>query len=398
MPNPTVIFIDSSTLRGLSPRGNEARALQGLVSVKAVEIHVSTVVEREVGTALADEPRVSMPLNWAPDAAHAKLKEAFELLRTSGPVIEKGVKEWLDKLGAIRHAPTGKETKRVFNAYFEGKPPFKGKKNRSDMPDAFIVESLRTYASGASDKIYFITKDVKLSEAAALVPKVEVRSELLALLTEIDIARPVLLDEMLAFCRIHVSDLESAISQQLGETLVRHELTAQPLPSDNGDATVSSYGEVTNIVFGMEDADPVGEDVVVIPFECIVDDCLLDFFVYKYDWYALDDELSSRMSVADSNWNDHYVMLQTETALKVVARLLVEVSIVENPAGGKRELAVGDIDIEIDEVNLAYPELYTPKPPTRKRILDGASTIHGAKEVRLPSGRIIHRRIPSKAP
>ena len=38
MPNPTVIFIDSSSLRALSPRGNEARALQNLVDVKAIEI------------------------------------------------------------------------------------------------------------------------------------------------------------------------------------------------------------------------------------------------------------------------------------------------------------------------------------------------------------------------
>ena len=209
---------------------------------------------------------------------------------------------------------------------------------------------------------------------------------------------PVTLKEMSKFCKSHISDLESVVGEQLGEALIRHELTAQPLPSDNGDATVSSYGEVMDIAFNMVGAEQVGEDVLVIPFECIVDDCLLDFFVYKSDWYALDDELSSRMSVADSDWNSHYMMLQTQTALNVAARLLVEISVAETAAGGKRVLAIGNVDIEIDEVNLAHPERYTPNPPKRKRLLASASSAHASKEVRLPTGQIVHRRIPTKGP
>ena len=314
-----------------------------------------------------------MPLNWAPDAAHTKLKEAFDLVRTSGSVIESGVKEWLDKLGAVRHAPTREETERVFDAYFGGVTPFKAKKSRNDIPDAFILESLRTYALDAAAKSYFITKDVKLSEAAAQVPNVEVRADLLKLLTEINITRPVVLDEMLAFCEKATSELEVAVEKQLGESLIKHELSGQPLPSENGNAVVKSYGEVTDITFSMENAEPVGEDVLVIPFTCIVDDCLLDFFVEKFAWYALDDELTLCMSIVDSDWNNHYMLLETETALRVEARLLVEIAI-EGPGEGegedKRKLKVGDIDIEIDEAGLAHPERYASKRPSKRgRIL-----------------------------
>jgi hypothetical protein len=91
-------------------------------------------------------------------------------------------------------------------------------------------------------------------------------------------------------------------------------------------------------------------------------------------------------------------MLQTETALNITARLLIEISVVEKTAGGNRVLEIGNADIEIDEANLAHPELYARKPPQQKRLLASASKVYASKEVRLLNGQVVHRRMPKKVP
>lgn len=365
----TAIFLDSSSLRSITPRGTEARVLQDLVNADAIEIHVSTIVEQEVATGLAEDTKVKVHSGWATDREHAKLKAAVDLANGAGPLILQGVKQWLDRLGTIRHAPTGDETARVFEAYFAGNAPFKAKKNRIDLPDAFVVESLRSFASSAPGKVYFVAKDTKLSEAAARVPKVEVGDDLLKILITIDIARPVTLDELIDYCRDHTPDLESGIAKQLGEAILDYEFTEPTLPSDNGDATVSAYGEVADISLKMGDADVVGEDVLVVPFHCTADDCLVDFYIFKSDYYGLHEDIEKHISIADSDWNSHYMWAQAQVSLAVEARLLVAVTAVHEPAIGKRELALGKMDIEVDAVNIVEPKIFTAgRRPRRKKM------------------------------
>ena len=53
-------------------------------------------------------------------------------------------------------------------------------------------------------------------------------------------------------------------------------------------------------------------------------DCGFDVFIYKPDWYLIDDD---RVSIYDSDWNDHYVL--AEMALQLQGELKVQVDVTD---------------------------------------------------------------------
>lgn len=341
------LVLDSSALRALRPNGPEARALRELVKLGAVMVHVSTIVEREVATGLADETMAKLRVNWAPEALRVELEQAVKLVKNAGPSIELGVKEWLDSVGAKRHAPTLDETNRVFDGYFLHKKPFRSRKSREDLPDAFIVESLRTFTQISAGQIRFVTRDAALAAAAKELAGVEVHKELHALLASIDIARPVTPKDMRECARGRLDEIKEAIIAALPDALHGFEVRSHSFPSDNSDATIMSAGAANELDLDTVDAAALGLDTLSIPFHCVVEDCLLALYIHKADYGLVDDR---RYSVSD--WNERYLHAETYRTVRVEGDVLVQVRPSPSPKSGRRELEFGDMDVEVREVEV----------------------------------------------
>ncbi len=56
-------------------------------------------------------------------------------------------------------------TSKVFKDYFKGNPPFKNVKNRSDLPDAFILQSILAFID--KKNLHFVCADKTLSESVS---------------------------------------------------------------------------------------------------------------------------------------------------------------------------------------------------------------------------------------
>ena len=72
---------------------------------------------------------------------------------------------WLKDLNAAESAMTIEDTQVAFDAYFEGKPPFKKIKSREDIPDAFIWQAVKRLAKTYKE-LHFIVADKTLRAAA----------------------------------------------------------------------------------------------------------------------------------------------------------------------------------------------------------------------------------------
>jgi len=348
---PIAIFFDSSFLRGLSPQGPVALALLELVHASEVEVHVSSLVEREVATGLADKAKVQVNTAWVAEPDRSALMAAVKVAEAAPAMIERGVTKWLDDLGAIRHAPTADESTRVWDAYFAGALPFKERKHRNDIPDCFILESLRTYAQTATVRTCFICLDGALAGAVSNIKNVEVHKDFPALLSEIQVKRVTSLEDLRDACDEYLPTLEHMIEEGLGSLIVQAELFDPSLPSDHNEATLVGYGDVTEIDFDWVDATLLGTDVVRIPFHCTVNDCAFDLFVFKAEYWSLSDEEEARFEVFDSDWNEKYLWARFQSDVHVEATIAVQLTM--HVDQGVRSFKIGKAEINLEQVEFA---------------------------------------------
>lgn len=86
--------------------------------------------------------------------------------------VEKVWKEFMDSTGSILHPLDPLQTVPVFKGYFSGSAPYSALKKREDIPDAFILESLKAIAS--SHDLHFICNDKNLRKHADAVDNIAV--------------------------------------------------------------------------------------------------------------------------------------------------------------------------------------------------------------------------------
>ncbi len=97
--------------------------------------------------------------------------------------------------------------------------------------------------------------------------------------------------------------IESAIESDLSDKLSRETVTSHLIPDDNNEGTIDEVGEIEEINLNLNNVVDY-ENYFVIPFSLRVD-CQVTYFIYKADYYAMEDEESS-ISILDDDWNDHY--------------------------------------------------------------------------------------------
>lgn len=119
--------------------------------------------------------------------------------------------------------------------------------------------------------------------------------------------------------------IESAIDSDINDTLQGKTVESTQITDDNNEATVLDVGEAKEIILNLEKLKVNSNYQFIIPFKLKVE-CLLTYFIFKADYYTIDDAKMESISIDD--WNDHYYEAEEYCLLEVEG--LVSVNILED--------------------------------------------------------------------
>jgi cyanophycinase len=110
----------------------------------------------------------------------------------------------------------------------------------------------------------------------------------------------------------NVSSIKSAIESELENSLLGKKVESHEIPDDNNEATVEAVEEIQAIDLNVSSIEYLNDEKLLIPFELQVE-CLLQYFVFKADYYSLDDD----RNISIDDWNDHYFMAEESYPIEV---------------------------------------------------------------------------------
>ncbi|MDP1843269.1 MAG: PIN domain-containing protein [Sediminibacterium sp.] len=190
-PKPVHVSFDSNILRqdrGFSKA--DMKQLAALAKLGLIKMHflwfvymecISTYkseIEAEINSSITSIKDLSKKgLHKNQEKAINKL--ARELNKQKDNVMDSIQQVWEDYInetGSEFHHLDNSHTMPVFENYFSGSAPYSGLKKREDIPDAFILESLKDISS--DNHIHFICNDKNLSKHAAVISNVTVHTSI----------------------------------------------------------------------------------------------------------------------------------------------------------------------------------------------------------------------------
>ncbi len=353
------ILIDTTVLRNDPGRRKAAfRSLSHLIESRKIKLHIPDMVRREfisqqrskyneqidkLGQALKQLRRCVVP---------SHVITSFDDLSTKINRIEKELHDyakndfdkWTKSLRAEIHLVNETHGPKVVNAYFEGTAPFREPKRRDDFPDAFIWQVVLDLVDSV-DKLHLVSSDQGFHDAANSHEKIDIYNSLDAFINS-DLGQQMLQEY---FSGKNVERLISLISQKLGiiNSAIEHDLVDRlanetvhdnAIPEDNSEAGITSVGQPTNLDLDVSNYKDYGSGLFVLPFSLRVE-CLLNYCIFKADYYALSDEKSKYISISECN--DHYYDAEEDYELDVMGSIALKV----DPDELAKEVS-HDIDLE----------------------------------------------------
>ncbi|MCF2861208.1 PIN domain-containing protein [Pseudoalteromonas sp. Cnat2-41] len=227
--------------------------------------------------------------------------------------------DWLNSIGGNVVALCEEQALNAMEAYFKGESPLTNLKNREDIPDSFIVQSINKISS-QSQKVVVIAEDAKVKNSFSENEKVDCYAQLSEYiktppvqdkLKDIDLIS----DLPAIFRAIHdfeenEGDLKSGISWEIGDYIIGSVIIDGTIPDDNNEATISSFGEVDSIELDLDNLLYYGSGSVGVPFELEIDVCAY-YYIFKADYYGMEFPPSV------SDHNDHYFEAEDEFRVTV---------------------------------------------------------------------------------
>ena len=247
----------------------------------------------------------------------------------------------------------------AFEQYFSGAPPYRSRKARSDIPDAFIFGALVDLVSETEDIVHAVIRDNRLREAACNVDGVSTYctlDELFALPEMVQAQNRLehaarwrgwmarFSDEIPGFSHF----LESEIREIAIDLLYGKEVCHPSIPDDNGCGTVTQIGEALDITFDWDRVQDLGAGFLSVPVGFDIG-CLVDFYVFRMDAYSVPDGVS--VSIGDFE-RDHFFDAQGYVSLHVVGVISFSISydFIEAPELGEpSQVTLDGLQIEVIE-------------------------------------------------
>ena len=374
---PMVVFLDTSVLP-VNPiaLSAEFRALAELADENEVNVHMSSVAYREWTSKRqgefiekADACRSALHNllrdRWSPTLAiHGSLVDAKSWFDANKDTVSQAVHNTaaavLDKLNPTVLPINGDHAPAAFDSYFQGNLPFASIKARDDIPDAFILESLKGLAVIDGPAVHAAIRDKRLRQAASALPKVNVYESLKALFEAPEIAnaqanlqRAGAWQAWLARFRPELAalsdDVESEIRDRAIDVIAYRTVHHDQIPDDNSEGTINGYDEPSDIEIDWDNAAEFGVGILSVPVEFDVD-VHIDFSVFHMDAYTVPEGVS--VSYGDPE-HDHFFEAEATVSTHVSATVVFRIpedEIDELTMETVSELAiVEEIEIEVLE-------------------------------------------------
>lgn len=368
------VFLDTSAARSSLQSQRVRKRIQDLVKYEVLKLHIPEIVVMELVTGVSADAfpsasihkELKMAIPWMGDGELATQTKAtvalLRDLRKQGQTeVSQATRAWLSQVQAVVDPLSSHSAEDVFGHYFVGSGAFSAPKQRQDLPDGFILESLERLVRTV-DSVIAIIGDKRLRKAAQKIGGVktfesihdaliseEIRAAESAALRRLGLkVRVEEISQALEFaCAERRGDLESILLALLSEELEGMEIKTN-LASDSGEATIVSAEsvEITEFLLNKADIDPLSSSAQV-PIRAEATAVTVDVFIFKGDYYALGDEEAAQYSIWDGDWNEHYVWAQAEIDIEIEAT--IDVLFEENDDVGGLELNSASVD-SVDEV------------------------------------------------
>ena len=332
------IVLDTNIYRNNPSRDNlHFKALEKLSTAGLLCIHIPYVVLREFQT--QQREIYSKDLAKALSGLSGLSRKLFDkevldklnatriaLEQDSGSILsnaENQITTWAGNIGAKVYPLCIDQANLALEAYFQGSPPLKSIKNREDIPDSFIVQSINKLAS-EFNQIHVVAGDGKVRDAFSKQDEIKTYESLSDFietgdvqneLKEVDLI--VNIDQIVEAIQQFESDnseIQYSLSRDVGEAIVWKTFSDPSIRDDNHEATISSYGEAEDIELDLSNVGYYGNGQFGIPFKLKII-VMADYCIFKSDYYGIDHETENVPSVTDLN--DHYFDAQEEFELYV---------------------------------------------------------------------------------
>ena len=232
---------------------------------------------------------------------------------------------WLEKCNSEVLLISDTDASSVFDDYFTGSGTFASIKNRDDIPDAFILEGLRSLKA-TSDNVVVICNDKNLGKSVGSLGFAQ-HFKLFDDFLKSDIVKDIEFD-------FSLERLLSTFGSRASEKIVadqtflafversledydwdRHALDE----NSEGDPRIVGLGEFHN--FEAELLEASGNEIRIrCTYGADVD---IEYFIYKSDAYCMPDDEIYGTHLED--WNKHYFLASTSTTLSFEVECAVSV-------------------------------------------------------------------------
>lgn len=236
--------------------------------------------------------------------------------------------EWLNSVDAIIYDFSESEAQEALNAYFYGKAPLKQPKNRNDIPDSFIYQSVKALHCKYGESLHFVVNDGNLRSACEAdgMTVYESLGDFIAIDEAKACLKNALIEDNKGAVFEHLMQYAQANADSILdsiETLLLGDdyrlIYGDSVPGESNEIYVSGVDKPhsLDIVDGVEH---YGEGLFVLYFTAIVE-FMYEFAVYKSEAFDMD-----RKKFYLEYLNDHYFNVETTDEFSFSGRLELEFS------------------------------------------------------------------------
>jgi hypothetical protein len=338
--------IDTSIFHRDRKRNKAAfRALERLLRGHMVQLHLPFWVKQEfLSQQVADlterRERISTDTNailrLSDDKglaafAQSTLKNTKEYQTDVAVLATAEFEGWLRATNSIEHDVAPTHGQRVTDAYFAGTPPFTKAKQREDLPDNFIWQTILDLTESYG-KLHVIANDGALYKAAkdcrniiaykTLEDFIQTQECQQALKGLSDQAVAANVDRASELLRATSANLKGVFVSDLPSALDGKDVHSRRIPDDNNEGVIIEVGEPEDVTFDFDAVEYYGASELGVPFETSVE-CTLNYAIFIADYYTLSDDEQARISISERN--EHYFDADEEYTVKVSGTLSIKI-------------------------------------------------------------------------
>ena len=279
-------------------------------------------------------------------------------IETPNEKIKERIEKFIKGTNAQILKPEPNDFYETFDRYFTGEKPFTAVKARNDIPDSIIYTRVKDIKA---EGLVFISNDGNLknavqSEGIASFSSLTdfINSDEIKKIIEIKNADNLLFEKLILL--LDDEQLLNLFNENLEQRLLYKTIMDESIPDDNNEGTITGINGIYPTQFNKEEIVKHGSRLFSLPFYCEID-AYLDYYIYKADYCAFDEDRFDDSSIGDSN--DHYFEAQEEYLLVCTGKIGLRFSsnmTIEEIKNSKPENLVQNLKMSFSGENIVVKE------------------------------------------